>query len=127
MKDNTNEFYQSTIFEQGKNSQVTAFEVCDEAKKQSPVRVFFPEIKPTVYRTTGKFSEFIGKTFKKVGFKKTHTVKIIDIYGSKKKPIFRCEVIKSPDKNIVGQRCNFLCSQVITNGCLCLKIKYLGA
>lgn len=35
MKNNKNEFYQGTIFEQGKAGQVTAFEVCDEADDEA--------------------------------------------------------------------------------------------
>jgi len=127
MRDNTNEHYQLDIFER---KQVTAFEVCDKAEKQEQVtpeiRIFFPKVPKPVYRKTGKYSKFIGKTFKTRGFSRENTLKIIDIYGGRN-PAFRCQIIDSPSKGVIGQRENFLCKSVVRSGELIKSIKILGA
>ena len=126
MKDNSNEFYQSTIFEQGKGGQVTAFEVCEKAESQPTIRMFFPKVEKTVYRKTGRYAKFIGKTFKAIGFKHTHTIKIIDIYG-KKNAVFRCEVVESDNTGTIGHRKNYFCKEIIKQGKIIDKINFLGA
>ena len=126
MKNNTNEFYQGTIFEQGKNGQVTAFEVCEKAEKELSIRMFFPQVEKPVYRKTGRYSKFIGKTFQAIGFRYVYIIKIIDIYGSRN-TTFRCEIVESDNIGTIGQRKNYLCKQIIKAGKLVDKITFLGA
>ena len=84
-------------------------------------------------RLTKKFlQEFVGKTFIAKGLVDTRVIKIKRVYYldmvnfGHKYVSFECEIIKSKLNERIGERTNFLCSDIIRNGELIEKINVLA-
>ena len=76
-----------------------------------------------------QYKKYIGKIFDMQGFALRRTLLIDDVYllaGKKKYPAFKCEIISAPNDEGVGNRENFLISQVLNKGTLVDCINVLG-
>jgi len=88
--------------------------------------LFIGKFDEPVYRTTGKYSKFIGMRFEAVGFSNRYTLKIQSVYNGRN-GCFRCICIACTDPDMVGKRRNYVCKAIVKNGKLVGSVKFLGA